>query len=130
MMTNPAHANAYVRMALDNRRAMLDLIEAKEFSVCSAMIRTPMPVSERYPAGWESSVEYFLWFNPFKSETEEPALAFARERWDNVREVHVYPRTYIKKARQLHHEGRWVLPVDGEVQTGGFDMPHDRRAAW
>jgi hypothetical protein len=78
---------------------LADRVEAREFTYCTASYRQP-----------ELRWEHFLVWTTSKPEARNRARAYATDRWGPPHELHVYPRNYIREARELVAEGRY--PVD------------------
>lgn len=76
------------------------LIESREYTYCQAFYRDPTD-DPRCVNGWQSRCEVFLVWTPSASEARERALTYARQQLGEPHEVHVYPRNYIREARQL-----------------------------
>ena len=66
----------------------MEQIEARQFTWCSAF----------YPAILEH--RRFVVMTPDRKAAHQRAVAFATEHWGEPQHVNVYPRTYVRKARE------------------------------
>ena len=69
------------------------VIERREFTYCTA-----------YFAGLES--HYFLVMTPSLPQARERARAYVMARWGEPRIMHLYPRKYVREARELYAAGK------------------------
>lgn len=88
-------------------------IEARDYTYCTAYYSDPF------------TVRRFLVMTPSGPEARHRAEAYARARWGEPSNVHVYPRNYVKQARALFaggaHDGpgsphEWQPPAPGPVR--------------
>jgi hypothetical protein len=70
-------------------------LDNRDFTYCQVFFY------QRRPA------EYFLVGTPFKREAKPRAWAHAQARWgEQIKEICLYPRTYVDAARKLLGEGK------------------------
>ena len=69
-------------------------VEAREYSYCSATYRDPLR--------WQK----FLVWTPHRKDAVLRATRYARQTWGQPDEIRVYPRNYVRQARQLLAVGR------------------------
>ena len=70
-------------------------IEQKNYTYCSAVYEKP-----------ELRFEKFLVPSPFSKEAYAQAMNYATAQWGEPSKIHIYPRNYVKKARDLFAAGR------------------------
>lgn len=92
--------------------SLLRRLDARDFTVVSALYRDPKPITPQYPAGWKSRCEQFVVMSGLKSAAKVPAMLYADDHWGTPEELHLYPRTYVQLARHLVSVGR-VAEVPG-----------------
>ena len=74
----------------------MEQIEARQFTYCQAFYSNPF------------NVRGFLVMTPAKGEATKRATAFAAGRssaWGEPTRILLYPRNYVKKARELYAAG-------------------------
>jgi hypothetical protein len=81
----------------------LEAIEAREYTYCSATYLDPLR--------WE---KFLVPMARNSAVALEQADAYAREMWGEPTTINLYPRNYVRKARELFAAGRF---------PGGEAMP-------
>jgi len=79
-------------------------IEHRDFSYCSAFYLVPDP-DPRWVRGLRPVHHKFIVGTPYKAEAIERARTFATARWGKPEDIDIYPRNYIREARELFAQG-------------------------
>lgn len=91
-------------------------IIAKNFTILQVIYHIPEPKSKRYPCGWRLEVKYWVVSNPFVMKIRPliRQMVEAGELGEHINEFHLYPRTYVHRARECLMAGQVIdLPAAG-----------------